>query len=273
MRKTIIEPNGRNLQYWKDVLNYRELAYNLAKRDITVRYKQTRVGLGWAVISPLINMLVMTFIFGNLAGLESDGGAPYHVMVYAGSIPWGIFSKALSSGANTFIANANIMKKVYYPRILSPIGAGAAALFDSGVSMLIMIVILMFSRYFSGAKFFLFPVFLLLSQLIGLSLGLFLASFNVKWRDLAQVIPFMVSIGQYLTPVAYSIDSITNKTLRFVYSLNPATGVVNAFKWCLLKDMSFDWLSFVIALIWLAILLPLGIHLFRKTERTFVDIV
>ncbi len=272
MRKTVIEPNGRNFQYWKDVWNYRELAFNFAKRDITVRYKQTRIGLGWAVIAPIINVFVMTFIFGNLAGLESDGTAPYYIMVYAGTIPWGLFSKGLSVSSSTFITNANIMKKVYYPRIISPIGAALSQVIDSLVSMSVLIVMMLVTGYFPTWKFLLFPVFFFICLILGNSVGLFLSAFNIKWRDLAQVIPFVVSIAQYVTPVAYSIDSIPEK-YRFLYSLNPATGVVNAFKWCILKDMAFDLSSFLVALVWIAVLLPLGIFSFRKAERTFVDIV
>lgn len=272
MRKTIIEPNGRNFQYWKDIWNYRELAFNFAKRDVTVRYKQTKIGLGWAVVAPIVNVFIMTFIFGNLAGLDSDGSAPYYIMVYAGTIPWGLFSKGLSVAANTFLSNADIMKKVYFPRIISPIGACFAHIIDSSVSMTVLLVMMLIQGYFPTVKFLLFPIFFLLCLILGTSLGLFLSAFNVKWRDLAQIIPFILSIGQYLTPVAYSIDSIPEK-LRLLYSLNPATGVVNAFKWCIIKDMAFDWTSFIIALIWIAIFIPLSIHFFRKTERTFVDIV
>ncbi len=272
MRKTVIEPNGRNFQYWIDIWNYRELAFNFAKRDITVRYKQTRIGLGWAVIAPIINVFVMTFIFGNLAGLESDGSAPYYIMVYAGTIPWSLFSKGLSTAAGTFITNAAIMKKVYYPRIISPIGAAVSQIIDSMVSMGVLIVMMLIMGYFPTWKFLLFPVFFLICLILGNALGLFLSAFNVKWRDLNQIIPFAISIGQYLTPVAYSIDSIPEK-LRLFYSLNPATGVINAFKWCIIKDMAFDWTSFLIALAWTIVLVPLGIYFFRKTERTFVDIV
>lgn len=272
MRKTVIEPNGRNFQYWKDIWNYRELALNFAKRDVTVRYKQTRIGFGWAVIAPIINVFVMSFIFGNLAGLESDGSAPYYIMVYSGTIPWGLFSKGVTTSANTFIANANLMKKVYYPRIISPIGSSVAHIIDSTISMCVLIVMMFIQGYFPTVKFLLFPVFFLLCLILGTALGLFLSSFNVKWRDLAQIIPFALSVGQYLTPVAYSIDSIPEK-FRLLYSLNPATGVINAFKWCIISDMTFDWTSFIIALVWIAILIPLGIYFFRKTERTFVDIV
>ena len=272
MKKTVIEPNGKNFQYWKDIWNYRELALNLAKRDITVRYKQTRVGFGWALISPIINMVIMTFIFGNLAHLESDGDAPYFIMVYAGSIPWGLFSSSLQRGANTFISNAGIMSKVYFPRILSPIGAIMAGLFDSLISIVILLLMMFFCGYFPTWKILFFPFMMLLCVILGTSVGFFLSAFNVRWRDLQQAIPFLISVGQYLTPVAYSMDSIPEKW-RMLYSLNPATGLVNAFKWCFVKTMEFNAFSFMVSIAFIIVFLPIGIYFFRKTERTFVDIV
>ena len=272
LRKTVIEPNGKNLQYWKDIWNYRELAYNLAKRDITVRYKQTRIGLGWAVIAPIVSMIVSTFIFRTLAGLSSDGDAPYFIMVYAGSIPWAIFQKNLTQASSTFITNAALMKKVYYPRILSPLGASLAGLFDSVVSIVVLIVMMLIVGYYPTVRFLLFPIFLLLNSALGLFAGLFLSAFNVKWRDMAQIVPFVLSVAQYICPVSYSITSIPEK-YRLIYSLNPATGMISAFKWCVIGDMTFDWLSFGVALAWLALLTVTGIILFRKTERNFVDIV
>lgn len=272
LRKTVIEPNGKNFQYWKDIWNYRELAYNLAKRDITVRYKQTRIGLGWAIIAPIINMFVSTFIFGTLAGLSTDGSAPYFIMVYAGSIPWAIFQQNVLQTSSTFINNAALMKKVYYPRILSPIGAALASLFDSLVSIIVLIIMMLIVGYLPTVRFLLFPVFLLLNSALGLFAGLFLSAFNVKWRDMAQIIPFVLSIAQYVCPVSYSISSIPEK-YRLIYSLNPATGLISAFKWCVIGDMTFDWLSFGVAIAWLCLFIVTGIVLFRKTERNFVDIV
>lgn len=272
MRKTVIEPNGKNFQYWKDIWNYRELAYNLAKRDITVRYKQTKIGLGWAIISPIVNMVITTFIFGNLAGLQSDGDSPYFIMVYAGSIPWGLVSSILTVAANTFITNAGIMKKVYFPRVLAPIGSATAKAVDSLVSMAIMLILMLVSGYFPTWKFLFFPLMMLLCIVLGMAAGFFLSSYNVKWRDLQQAIPFVVGVVQYLTPVMYSISEIPEK-YRLLYSLNPATGLVQAFKWCIIRNMSFDWTSFLVSIAWIAILVPLGLHNFRKTERNFVDIV
>lgn len=272
MRKTVIEPNGKNFQYWKDIWHYRELAYNLAKRDITVRYKQTRIGFGWAVIAPIVNMIVSTFIFGTLAGLSTDGSAPYFIMVYAGNIPWSIFQKTLSQTSSTFITNAGLMKKVYYPRILSPLGASMAGLFDSMISIVVLVVMMLAVGYYPTVRFLLFPLFLLLNLLLGLSAGLFLSSFNVKWRDMAQIIPFALSVMQYACPVSYSINSIPEK-YRLIYSLNPATGLISAFKWCVIDDMTFDFFSFLVAIAWIVVLSVLGIIMFRKAERNFVDIV
>lgn len=272
MRKTVIEPNGKNLQYWRDIWNYRELAFNLAKRDITVRYKQTKIGLGWAIISPIVSMVITTFIFGNLAGLQSDGDSPYFIMVYAGSIPWTFFSANLMNTANTFIANAGIMNKVYFPRVLAPIGAAFAKTVDSLVSMSIMIVLMLVTGYFPTWKFLLFPFMLVLTLLLGMGFGFVLSSFNVRWRDLQHGIPFITGVVQYLTPVMYSITEIPEK-YRLLYSLNPATGLVQAFKWCIIRTIEFDWTSFLISIVWIVVLIPVGIHNFRKTERTFVDIV
>ena len=272
LRKTVIEPNGKNLQYWKDIWNYRELALNLAKRDIVVRYKQTRIGLGWAVIAPIISTIVSTFIFGSLAHLSSDGSAPYFIMVFAGNTAWSMFSRSLTNGSMTFLTNASIMKKVYFPRILSPIGAELAYLVDSLISMVMLIIMMLAVGYFPTVRMLLFPVFLILNLILGLAFGLFLSAFNIKFRDLAQIIPFAVSIWQYLSPVVYSLDSIPEK-YRLIYSLNPAAGFINAFKWCIIGDMKFDWLSFWVAVAWMIVFIPCSIAAFRKSERTFVDLV
>ena len=164
------------------------------------------------------------------------------------------------------------MSKVYFPRILSPLGASFATIIDSLISMSILLLMMLISGYFPTVKFLFFPLIMILCLLLGMSLGLTLSAFNVKWRDLNQAIPFMISVGQYLTPVAYSMDSIPEKW-RLLYSLNPATGIVNAFKWCMIKGMEFETRSFIISIAWIIVLIPVGIYFFRKTERTFIDIV
>lgn len=278
MQKTVIEPNGHNFQYWKDLWRYKELALNFAKRDVTVRYKQTIMGMGWAVISPIINMLIMTFIFGSVAGLASEGDTPYYIMVYAGLIPWALLSKSLQSGASTFITNAEIMKKVYFPRILSPLGSVLAFLIDTAISfgvLLVLMVVFYFTEGFTPSlRIFLCPLVLIWTMILGLAAGLFLSAFNVKWRDLNQALPFLISLGQYLSPVAYSVKSnFGDKWWLPIYCLNPAVGILETFKWCIIKSMEFNVFAFVVSLAWTVVLIPLGVHFFRKTERTFVDIV
>ena len=278
MQRTIIEPNGHNFQYWKDIWRYRELAFNFAKRDITVRYKQTKVGLGWAVINPVINMIIMTFIFGGVANLSAEPGVPYAVMVYSGLIPWEILSKAVIGGAGTFISNAGIMQKVYFPRILSPLGSCFAYLIDTLISfavLLILIVIFYFTQGFvPSLRIFLAPLVLVWALVLGLSVGLFLSAFNVKWRDLNQALPFIISIGQYISPVGYSVNqNFGDKWWLPIYCLNPAVGILELFKWCIIDGMKLNTFAVIVSAVWTVVLVPLGIKLFRKTERTFVDIV
>lgn len=278
MQKTIIEPNGRNFQYWKDIWRYRELAFNFAKRDITVRYKQTMIGFGWAIINPIINMIIMTFIFGNVAGLSSEGSVPYSIMVYSGLIPWTIIAKGLQSGAGTFINNAAIMQKVYFPRILSPLGSMIAFLADAGISFAVLLVLMLIFHFINGfvpsIRVFLSPLIMVWAMILGLFAGLFLSTFNVKWRDLNQALPFLISLGQYVSPVAYSVnENFGDKWWLHLYCLNPAVGVLETFKWCIIDDMEFNTFAFAAAMIWTAVLIPLSVKLFRKTERTFVDIV
>lgn len=278
MQKTIIEPNGRNFQYWKDIWRYRELAFNFAKRDVTVRYKQTLVGFGWAVISPVINMIIMTFIFGSVAGLASEGNVPYSIMVYSGLIPWGLISKGLQGGAGTFINNAGIMQKVYFPRILSPLGSALAFLIDTAISFAVLLVLMLIFFFVSGfvpsVRIFLSPFILIWALVLGLAAGLFLSAYNVKWRDLNQALPFLISLGQYASPVAYSVsENFGDKWWLPIYCLNPAVGILETFKWCIIRDMEFNTFAFVVAVVWTVVLIPIGIRAFRKTERTFVDIV
>ena len=278
--KTVIEPNGKNFQYWKDIWRYRELAVNLAKRDITVRYKQTIIGLGWSIISPVVNMLIMSFIFGSVANLESDGSAPYSIMVYAGIIPWTLFSKNFTITSSTFLSSAGLMKKVYFPRIISPLGASFAALIDSFISFAVLLLIIVISYFLNGFtpcwRLALVPIFFVLPILLGFFTGLFLSPFNIRFRDLNHALPFLLQVGQYLTPVAYSFAvacAAVPEKFRFLYELNPIAGAINAVRWCIIPDNAFHWPSFISALVFIAVFIPVGLYSFRKGERTFVDLV
>ena len=278
--KTVIEPNGKNFQYWKDIWRYRELAINLAKRDITVRYKQTIIGFGWSIISPVVNMLIMSFIFGSVANLESDGTAPYSVMVYAGIIPWTLFSKNFTITSTTFLSSAALMKKVYFPRIISPLGTSVAALIDSLISFAVLLLIILISYFLNGFtpcwRLALAPLFFIFPIILGFFTGLFLSPFNIRFRDLNQALPFLIQIGQYVTPVAYSFTvacAAVPEQFRFVYELNPIAGAINAVRWCIIPDNAFHWPSFISMLVFIALFIPIGLKSFRKGERTFVDLV
>lgn len=278
--KTVIEPGGKNLQYWKDIWRYRSLAFNLAKRDITVRYKQTVIGLGWSVINPVISMFIMSFVFGSVAGLSSDGGAPYSVMVYAGLIPWTLFSKNFSITSGTFISSAHLMKKVYFPRIITPLGMSLAAALDSCISFAVLLLIILVSHFTDGFtpswRLLLTPLFMVLPILLGFFTGLFVSPANIRFRDMNHVIPYLLQIGQYVTPVAYSFTVAVNSVparFRFLYSLNPIAGVINAVRWCIVPTNEFHWPSFISAVLFIIVFIPVGIAVFRKGERTFVDLV
>jgi len=280
MVKTVIEPNGKNLQYWKDIWHYRKLTLEFAKRDITVRYKQTVIGLGWSIISPIFHMIIMTFVFGSVANLSSDGDTPYSIMVYAGIIPWTLFSRVLQIAATTFLTSAAILKKVYFPRIISPLGATLSAMIDNLISfsvLIVMMVIFYFTNGFMPSWRIVFmPLFMLLPVVLGFFAGLFLSPYNIKYRDLNQALPFIINIGQYLTPVAYSFAvacEAVPQRFRFLYSLNPVAGTINAFRWCVISTNEFHWPSFISSLVFIAALIPWGIRKFRKGERTFVDLV
>lgn len=280
MSRTVIEADGKNLQYWRDILKYRGLAATLAKRDITVRYKQTFIGLGWSVISPVVNMFLMSFVFGHVAKLSTDGQAPYSVMVYAGLIPWTLFSRNLQIASATFLTSAGLMKKVYFPRIIVPLGTSLATFIDTLISLGVLLVIMLTSFFTTGfvpsPRMLLLPLFALLPSVLGFSAGLFLSPLNIRFRDLNQAIPFLINIGQYVTPVAYSFTvacAAVPQKFRFIYSLNPAAGAINAFRWCIIPTNEFHWPSFLSALVFIAVFIPLGIRSFRKGERNFVDLV
>ncbi len=276
MQKTVIEANGKNLQYWKDLWRYRELAVNLAKRDFTVRYKQTAIGFGWSIINPIINMFLMTFIFGNLAGFSENSEIPYYVVTYSGLLPWTLFSRSFTLAASTFVTNADLMRKVYFPRLLAPVSSTMTSLIDTAISFVLLFLLMLVFGYTPPVRMLLAPLMLIPVMLLGTFAGLFVASFTVKYRDLIQLVPLLMQIGQYATPVAYSLDDISEKIpafARYLFLLNPATGVVSAFKWCTLSTESFPLTSVLISLAWLAVIIPLAMHRFRKTERTFVDIV
>ena len=269
----ILEAGRTQKNYWKDLWQYRELFQVLAWRDIAVRYKQTVIGAGWAVMRPLITMLIFTIVFGQLADLPSDGHAPYALMVFAGMLPWTFFSSALADAANSLVANANLISKVYFPRMIVPAAAVIVAFVDFLISFLILIALMLWYQYVPDWKIVFLPVFVVLSFLASLGPGLWITSLNVRFRDFRYVIPFIVQFGLYVSPVGFS-SQIIPAEWRLLYSINPVVGAIDGFRWCLLgKDSSIYVPGLLMSVVVAISFFVFGLHQFRKMERQFADLI
>lgn len=272
MSRLIIEAGRAEKQYWADLWRYRELFYILAWRDVAVRYKQTAAGVLWALLQPLLTMVVFTIIFGRVARLPTEGSAPYPLLVLAGMLPWQFFSASLSGSSQSLVGNANLISKVYFPRMIIPAGAVITSFVDLLVSFAILIGMMAWYQYWSGWCLLILPVFVALGFIAALGPGLFLTALTVKYRDVRFVIPFLVQFGLYVSPVGFS-SSVIPERWRLLYSLNPMVGVIDGFRWAVLGDTRIYLpgllLSFGVSLLMLA----LGVFYFRKTERAFADVI
>lgn len=273
MTPIIIEPGRTELNYWADLWRYRELFQVLAWRDVAVRYKQTVIGVAWALVRPFLTMVVFTVIFGRVAKLPSEGNAPYALMVFAGMLPWTFFASALQEASNSLIVNANLITKVYFPRLIVPTATVVVALVDFLVSFVILVGMMAWYRYWPGWQMLLLPGFVLLAFLASLGPGLWITSLNVKYRDFRYVIPFLVQFGLYVSPVGFSSAVIPDQW-RLLYALNPMVGVIDGFRWCILGGQSaFQPSSFAVSALVTAVLGVTGVWYFRRTERTFADVI
>lgn len=272
-KKLVIEAGKTEGHYWRDLWNFRELFYVLAWRDISVRYKQTVIGVLWALIRPFLTMVVFSLVFGRLAKLPSDGNTPYPLMVFAGMLPWTFFSTALSEASNSLIGNANLISKVYFPRIIVPTASVITSFVDFLISFLILIGMMIWYRFCPDWHLLLLPVFILLAIMASLGPGLWITALNVKYRDFRYIIPFLVQFGLYISPVGFSSNVVPEKW-RLLYSLNPMVSVIDGFRWCILGGRSpLDPTSFLIGLVVVLLLFYLGISQFRKMEKSFADLI
>jgi lipopolysaccharide transport system permease protein len=272
-RELIIEPGRAERHYWRDLWQYRELFRVLAWRDISVRYKQTVIGAAWALIRPFLTMVVFTVIFGKLAGLPSDGAAPYALMVFAGLLPWSFFATALSDASNSLIGNAHLISKVYFPRLIVPIAAVMVAFVDFLISFAILVTLMVWYQFMPGWQVLLLPVFVGIAFMASLGVGVWITALNVKYRDFRYVIPFIVQLGLYVSPVGFS-SSIVPDQWRLAYSLNPMVGVIDGFRWCLLGgDSRLYWPGLGLSLAVTVVFLWLGLRQFRKMEKSFADLI
>jgi lipopolysaccharide transport system permease protein len=272
MQPLIIEPGSSVRRYWRDLWQYRELFQVLAWRDISVRYKQTVIGIAWAVIRPVLTMVVFTVIFGRVAKLPSDGAAPYALLVFAGLLPWTFFSTALADASNSLVTNANLISKVYFPRLIVPAATVVVAMIDFLISFSILILMMIWYAWIPPWQFMLIPVFSILAFLASLGPSLWITSLNVKYRDFRYIIPFIIQFGLYVSPVGFSSNVIPEKW-RLLYSLNPMVGIIDGFRWCILGGSEIYLPGLVLSTSITVFFLWFGIRQFRKMEKKFADLV
>jgi len=268
----IIEAGRTESQYWQDLWRYRELFYFLAWRDILVRYKQTAIGIAWALIRPFLTMVVFTVVFGKLAKLD-DGSVPYPILVFSALLPWQIFSNSLSECSNSLISNSNLLSKVYFPRLIVPTSAIVVSFVDFLISGMILLGLMAWFNFVPSWRILTLPVFIFIACAASMGAGLWLAALNVKFRDFRFVVPFIVQFGLYISPVGFA-SSIVPEQWRLIYALNPMVGVIDGFRWAILGgNYSLHPLGFTLSLLIVFLLLVSGVWYFRKTERFFADII
>jgi lipopolysaccharide transport system permease protein len=272
-----LEAGRTEKHYWLDLWRYRELFIILAWRDVAIRYKQTAVGAAWALIQPFLTMVIMTVIFGKVAGLPSEGSAPYAIMVFAGMLPWQFFATALSTSSQSLVSNANLISKIYFPRLVIPASSVVVACVDFLISVLMLAVMMLWFRFLPSWRILTLPGLLFLALVASLGPGLIITALNVRFRDFRFVIPFLIQLGLYLCPVGFSSTAIREKfgdKIFMIYSLNPMVGVIDGFRWAILGHNASIYLPGFFVSIGLALgLLIVGVWYFRKTERTFADVI
>jgi len=272
MSRLVIESGRSHREYWHDLWRYRELFYVLAWRDISVRYKQTAIGVIWALLQPLIATIIFTVLLGRLAKMPANG-IPYPLIVMTGMLPWQFISMSLSGASQSLVGNANLISKVYFPRLIIPASAVVTALVDLLIAFPLLAAFMVWYHAWPDWHVLFLPIFILLAFLAALGPGLLITALNVKYRDFRYIIPFMVQVGFFISPVGY-LSSIVSDKWRLLYSLNPAAGVIDGFRWALLGGQNtIDPGGFILSLAVMAALLWIGIAYFRKMERSFADVI
>jgi len=269
---TIIEPQKGWIPIdFKEIWKYRELFYFLTKRDIKVRYKQTVLGGLWAIIQPFFTMVIFSIFFGRLAKLPSDG-IPYPIFVYAGLLPWIYFANSVTNSGNSLVGSANLITKVYFPRVIIPASASLSGLLDLFIAMSILIVMMIYYGLFPSLAILMFPFLIGLTFLFAVGVGLWLSAMNVPYRDIRYAIPFLIQIWMFISPVIYPASLVTEK-YKWVLALNPMGGIINAFRACLLGHKPIDWLILGTSTLIVFVTFLSGLYYFRRSEKIFADVV
>ncbi|HTB31787.1 MAG TPA: ABC transporter permease, partial [Bacteroidia bacterium] len=274
VNRVIIEPGAKRKNYWRDLWKFRGLFYFLAWRDVIVRYKQAVIGIAWSVIKPLLTILIFAVV-GKLLHIPVPAGVPRVVFVCAAILPWQFFSTAFSESSNSLLANSNLLTKVYFPRLIVPASTIIVSLIDFFTSVALMILFMLYYHYVPGWNIILMPLFLLQATMLSMGAGIFIGALNVKYRDFKFIVPFMVQFGLYISPVAFSSDTVFRsqgipQVLKYVYSLNPMVGVIDGFRWCILGGGINLYLPGFLFSIGISLLIFIvGIWYFRRTEHSF----
>ncbi|MBQ7561425.1 MAG: ABC transporter permease [Synergistaceae bacterium] len=268
----IIEPNKTSVDFFRELIKFRELFFFLAWRDIIVRYKQTIIGVAWSLIKPFLSMIVFTVIFGKIAKLPSEG-VPYPIMVFSALLPWQYFSNAMSSSATSVASAGHMVGKIYFPRLILPTSSVLVCVVDFFISFAMLCLLMLVYGFMPSPYIFLLPVFFIPATTTALGVGYFLASLNVKYRDFTHLVPFIVQFGLYVSPVGFS-SSVIPERWRLLYSLNPMVGVIDGFRWCIQgTSVSIYMPAFIISIVASTAVFIFGLNFFRKTERTFADFI
>jgi lipopolysaccharide transport system permease protein len=269
----VIEAGRAGRNYWRDVWAYRQLFMFLAWRDVLVRYKQTVIGVAWAVVRPVLIMVIFTLIFGRLAKLPADGGAPYPILVFAALLPWQFFATAFADAGNSLISNANMISKVYFPRLVIPASAIIVSFVDFLISLLILGALMLWYGHAPDWRILTLPLFALLAVAAALGPALWISALNVEYRDFRYIVPFIVQLGLFISPVGFS-SSVVPEEWRLLYSLNPMVGVIDGFRWAILGgDSALYWPGLLMSVLLTVVFMTSGIAYFRRTERTFADVI
>jgi homopolymeric O-antigen transport system permease protein len=271
-KKIILEAGRAERHYWQDIWRYRELFYILAWRDISVRYKQTVIGLLWAIIRPTLTMFIFVVVFGNIAKLPSEG-VPYPIFVFAAILPWTFFSTAFAEAGNSLVGNTTLISKVYFPRLIIPASAVIVSAIDFLISLVILFFLMAWYQYWPSWEILTMPLFLLMGFFAALGPGLYVAALNVKYRDFRIIVPFVVQLGLYISPVGFSA-TIVPEQYRLLYYLNPMVAVIDGFRWAISGGKTaLNITEILVSIAVIITMIIIGLLYFRKTEKTFADII
>lgn len=267
-----IEAGRADAHYWRDLWSFRELLWFLAWRDILILYKQTVIGVAWSLIRPMLTMIVFTVVFGKLAGLPSNG-VPYPILVFAALLPWQFFANSLSDSSNSLLSNAGMISKVYFPRLIVPASSIVVSVVDFMITLTLMLGLMIWFQVMPTWRMLLLPMFLALALATAFGAGLWFAALNTKFRDFRYIVPFVVQFGLYVSPVGFS-SGVVPEHWRMLYSINPMVAVIDGFRWAIIGgEARIYWQGFVLSCLLIALILFSGVMYFRKTEKTFADVI